>query len=512
MRLLHSQTLSLYEPPYSEIPPYAILSHTWGEDEITYQDVRGGTTRLERGYSKLQKFAHRASEDGLDYIWVDTCCIDKSSSAELSEAINSMYIWYKRAKCCYVYLEDVPFDKRHLPAAFQRSRWFTRGWTLQELIAPSTVIFYASNWHPIGSKTDPTLQDLILQTTGIDLEILSGGDIRNVSIAKRMSWAAKRETTRPEDKAYSLLGLFDVNMPLLYGEGEKRAFIRLQKEIMEDSDDHSLFAWKSMEKNYGMSCQGLLATSPTPFIDGGNTISCPDWNATTPYSMTNKGLHIELSLRPHDIIKDIFLATLDCKLGQQSSIRLAIYLKCLSAAGNQFCRVKPYALEEFDCKSRNPGIPRIIYVRQRVLHPEGQHTGGSRKIRILDMLGIFRLIDVSPQGCWNDSTRTLNLRDVDGEGTVLYQNPNMTLRFAIVVTFTRAGFCLCKILNGPRMSANEQSDWFSSFEDKSGQLNIGATRYGQKYRIKASINKEKGKGMEGFVLDVTTHILMDITS
>ena len=163
----------------------------------------------------------------------DLCCIDKTSSAELSEAINSMYRWYQESGVCYAYLADVP------PNAFSKSRWFTRGWTLQELIAPSTVIFLDQKWQEIGTKS--SLQRVISEITGIPTDILLGGDLEDASIAQRMSWASKRETTRVEDAAYCLMGIFSIHMPMLYGEGE-RAFIRLQEEIMRVSDDHSLFA------------------------------------------------------------------------------------------------------------------------------------------------------------------------------------------------------------------------------------------------------------------------------
>ena len=146
-----------------------------------------------------------------------------------------MCFWYQEAKVCYVYLADVSSKE-----AFSKSRWFTRGWTLQELIAPSTVIFFDENWTKLGTKAD--LEEIISNRTGIPESILSGDDdLEEFSIAQRMSWAAERETSRIEDHAYSLMGIFGINMPLLYRERES-AFIRLQEEIMKISDDHSLFA------------------------------------------------------------------------------------------------------------------------------------------------------------------------------------------------------------------------------------------------------------------------------
>lgn len=197
------------------------------------------------------------------------CCIDKTSTAELSEAINSMYRWYQKAQVCYVYLADVDFfdpvieqwkdhgwASKHIMApkksSFVNSRWFTRGWTLQELLAPFDVRFYSRTFTPLGSKHELCL--LLSYITGISKPALeprlplSGTNPLGFSVATRMSWAAKRQTTRVEDIAYCLLGLFDINMPLIYGEGEK-AFRRLQEEIMKSSDDQSLFAWGPVSRN-----------------------------------------------------------------------------------------------------------------------------------------------------------------------------------------------------------------------------------------------------------------------
>ena len=192
---------------------------------------------------KVREACAFARANGYQYIWIDSCCIDKTSSAELSEAINSMYAWYARAEICYAYLADVPpaADHRKPRSDFRGSLWFTRGWTLQELIAPRDVLFLSGDWAPIGPKY--ALVDLIEDITGISEEaLLHVEPLDRFSVAQRLSWAAGRETTRLEDQAYSLLGIFDINMPTLYGEGD-RAFRRLQEEIMQRVPDQSLFAW-----------------------------------------------------------------------------------------------------------------------------------------------------------------------------------------------------------------------------------------------------------------------------
>jgi hypothetical protein len=242
MRLLNGKSLRLEEYLGGAIPPYAILSHTWTHDEVSFSDMIEGTARVKRGYQKIQFCREQAAKDGFNYFWVDTCCIDKTNSSELTEAINSIYDWYAQAEICYVYLADVS-DETHVDSqigwhsSFQRSRWFTRGWTLQELIAPSAVVFYSHTWIYLGNKS--SLQGLIHETTGIPTEVLSHLKRPNeYSVSERMRWASNRMTTRIEDQAYCLMGLFGINMPLLYGEGD-RAFQRLQKEIMSLTDEIS---------------------------------------------------------------------------------------------------------------------------------------------------------------------------------------------------------------------------------------------------------------------------------
>lgn len=184
-----------------------------------------------------------AREQGFGWIWNDTCCIDTRSSAELEEAINSMYRWYAEAAMCLAYLQDVPDDCpiEDASSAFRKSRWFKRGWTLQELLAPHCLVFLSANWKHLGTKFG--LADLLQDITGIDAEVLTfRRALQHVSVARRMSWASKRETSRTEDQAYSLLGIFDVSMATIYGEGEY-AFRRLQVKIMKRTADHTLFAW-----------------------------------------------------------------------------------------------------------------------------------------------------------------------------------------------------------------------------------------------------------------------------
>ncbi|KAG9236043.1 heterokaryon incompatibility protein-domain-containing protein [Amylocarpus encephaloides] len=293
-------------------PEYAILSHTWGTNEVSFQDILLGKAPDRRGgYQKIKKCCEQAARDGFKYLWVDTCCIDKSSSAELQEAICSMYKWYQNARVCYAYLEDYE-PETSPPSQLSSCKWFTRGWTLQELLAPASVKFYDSKWIKFGTKTNLCLQ--LADITGIDPQVLRGGDPMRQAVAERMSWASGRTTSRIEDAAYSLMGLFNVFMPMLYGEGE-RAFMRLQEEIMKQSEDYTLFAWNCAEPESHQ--RGLFARSPTEFkghvrrvqdISSGNQqftsqYRTPAEQLHNPATMTSRGMLIGLPLLEKDAMK-----------------------------------------------------------------------------------------------------------------------------------------------------------------------------------------------------------------
>ena len=237
---------SLIEVFEGDIPRrYAILSHRWEAEEVTLKDLIDGTGKNTAGYGKIHFCGEQARRDGLQYFWVDTCCIDRSNAVELAEAINSMFRWYQDASRCYVYLSDVsklpsnPVDKsvELWETAFRKSKWFTRGWTLQELIAPTSVEFFSKEGELLGNKT--SLEQQICSVTGIPLKALRGGSLSDFSITERMTWAATRETTRKEDIAYSLLGIFNVSMSLIYGEGREKALKRLREEIERASKGRS---------------------------------------------------------------------------------------------------------------------------------------------------------------------------------------------------------------------------------------------------------------------------------
>ncbi|KAH3915831.1 hypothetical protein HBI56_041350 [Parastagonospora nodorum] len=340
MRLVDVHTFQLREFFEDDIPRYAILSHRWGHEEVSFDQLTTSLTGAKElaGFVKIRYCADQARSDGLDWCWVDTCCIDKRSSSELSEAINSMYRWYENSVKCYAYLQDIATSGPD--TNILKSQWFTRGWTLQELIAPKDVTFYSVNWSNIGGKTQFASE--ISKHCGISKNVLGGGPLGDKSIAQRMRWAAGRKTSRVEDIAYSLLGIFDVNMPLLYGEG-KKAFVRLQKEIIKTSFDHTIFCWQDQNASRN-SFRSLLARSPAEFNTGRRIYFVPGQTGV-PFLFTNRGLQISLPLQP---VKDNpmeYLAFLHCyqgaHLNDPKRVGISVRLRRVGSDSNQFMRVDP---------------------------------------------------------------------------------------------------------------------------------------------------------------------------
>ncbi|KAJ4305589.1 hypothetical protein N0V90_001120 [Kalmusia sp. IMI 367209] len=222
------------------IPPYAILSHTWGadEEEVTFDNLAKNAGKDKPGYKKIQLCGEQAKRDGLQHFWVDTCCINKANKAELSLAIRSMFRWYRNAARCYVYLPDVSdppigvkgeVSQALWHSEFRESKWFTRGWTLQELLAPALVEFFSHEWHRLGNRV--SLKSQIHEVTSIPHEVLEGAPLSQSSVDERFRWRQGRQTKLKEDAAYSLSGIFDVDMAPVYGEGTEEAFRRLHDKI-----------------------------------------------------------------------------------------------------------------------------------------------------------------------------------------------------------------------------------------------------------------------------------------
>ena len=313
---IHSRKLEYFD---AKPPPYVILSHRWLDEEVTFQDILSDKASDKKGYAKVRGFCQKVAEvysnkNDVRYAWIDTCCIDKTNSTELSEAINSMFRWYKESQACYVYLADVQVTEAGAPD-FEHSIWFTRGWTLQELLAPSTILFFDFMWVSLGDTS--VLIDTIARITSIPSDLLNKKtSIDRYSIAQRMAWASRRKTQRKEDIAYSLLGIFNVNMPLIYGEGDG-AFQRLQEEILRNFDDLSIFAFRGK----ALSRFTWLAESPASFTFEGDppcALSAfkpgKDVNFDTQgVTLTSMGINILLALSP--VFLDTYLVPV-CRYGQ----------------------------------------------------------------------------------------------------------------------------------------------------------------------------------------------------
>ncbi|TBU23548.1 HET-domain-containing protein [Dichomitus squalens] len=368
---------------------YAILSHTWDPiGEQTYSSVRDLQLSTESTLfqnqalsSKVMQACAIARRDGFRYIWIDSCCIDKTSSSELSEAINSMFDWYRRAALCYAFLADVPnrSDSDAL-SRFEGSRWFKRGWTLQELIAPRSLVFLSADWEVFGTKT--TLIATVAKVTGVEEGVLRHQKaLSSVPVVVRMSWAANRETTRVEDRAYSLFGIFNIRLNALYGEGEN-AFIRLQEEILVRIPDQTIFAWGSgmtshlgpsplprsplsritLYENAGTRPRFLLPLSPTDFAESGQIYPIPPgrWNdfglsnipipefTTSPY-----GIRTQLPLLP--IAVYFGKAHFDNTLSSNKAWYLAIF-----ACEHSSYRGRVLARVCFAKRSQDPQHPKLL--------------------------------------------------------------------------------------------------------------------------------------------------------
>ncbi|CAJ2501027.1 Uu.00g038800.m01.CDS01 [Anthostomella pinea] len=340
MRLLQTSSLRLESfANRHKAPPYAILSHMWFDDEVLFEDIENRSREAlikKQGFLKIELSARQALQDGYAYIWIDTCCIDKSSSTELSEAINSMSDWYRSAGICYAYLADTT-DLSQLGS----SRWYSRGWTLQELIMPRQVKFFGAAWEPLGSRT--AMAAAIADVTGIDRTILSLEDrsssgefahlLQSFNVATRMAWATSRVTTRPEDAAYCLMGIFDVSMPLLYGEGE-RAFQRLQMEVVKQLNDTSILAFTS-----GSRAPMLFASSTADFkyVLPSVWLRCEEQPRLR---LEGSQLELDIWLCP-STNQELYYGIFDCSFGADYLSRPAMLLRRVKQGGElEFLRVR----------------------------------------------------------------------------------------------------------------------------------------------------------------------------
>ncbi|KLU89729.1 hypothetical protein MAPG_08698 [Magnaporthiopsis poae ATCC 64411] len=427
MWLINVQDYSLLEVNGPDDYPYAILSHTWdAAGEISFHDMTDlNVARAKGGWPKVIQTCALARGHGIAYAWIDTCSINKSNSAELTEAINSMFQWYKKASRCYAYLSDLPASpngdptsqraRDQLRADLGRCRWFSRGWTLQELIAPKVVEFYDSGWGYRGTKAD--LRYEITRITDVDVSVLSNSEeLLTVPVARKMSWAAKRVTTRLEDTAYCLLGIFGVNMPLIYGEGAK-AFIRLQEVIAQSTNDLSLFAWSEDEEKPSLpSYYGVLARSPQQFASCRRLelIADPLRHDTQFFTITNRGVEFQTSLKM-DYANGDYLMHLYCRdaavqLSKGRSSMIAIRLVKTSSGFARHCAGRISVDDDDTTISSANGASRSwdpfmrpVHVPEVITRAESVHLG--RRFNEAFRFGV----DAPPGVTWEMATHNPSL-------------------------------------------------------------------------------------------------------
>lgn len=394
MHLIDTDTLKLTSFQ-GKLPRYAILSHTWDSDELSFAEF-GDLPKREShpGFEKIKSTCQQARRDGLDYAWIDTCCINKESSAELSEAINSMFRWYQDATICYTYIDDLP-DDLDLPitssSLIKDCRWFSRGWTLQELLAPQNVIFFGPRWDKIGCKSD--LLGVLEEITRVPRAVLAKEErLDRVSVADRMNWAARRETTREEDMAYCLMGIFDVNMPMIYGEGGRKAFLRLQEEILKQTQDDSLFAWRATDEDATRApYRGLLAASPADFA---SDVSIKSFYTSMAGPTTIQGDgHVLLSCAKYDD------GILGLKCTQGTDVSKIVGIQVIKR-GRHYLRSHPSSL--IDKPHKNPAAYDPVMFERSVERSENKPP---RDVYLCDALHLaepppgVRLVAVHPIEC-----------------------------------------------------------------------------------------------------------------
>jgi hypothetical protein len=409
MRLIDVEKKELEEFIGDNIPPYAILSHTWGadKDEILYEDIEQGN--INKTGSQLVKFeacCRQTLQDGFRYAWIDTCCIPRSNPTELSEAINSMFRWYKKAAICYAYLADVPVgvDCSDPNSKFFTSRWFRRGWTLQELLAPETVRFYDEAWNFLGTKEDMSVA--IENITGIPRPVLQGWEsLETQSVAQQMSWASKRVTKRPEDIAYCLLGVFGVHLSMIYGEGAESAFGRLQQTIMTEVRDDSILAWglnmtELAPEDLGpVLSAGALASSPSDFANCRRIRSRQRYTGPM-HTLEISGGCLSVQIPLHQEKNGEAFGVLNCGPDDADDEVVVIPLHAVSSKSSEYVRPK-YHRVHLRNKKYLDGSPKLIYVQKDEASGDGKVADRQHWFYVEESIETnLELIDVQPRSRW----------------------------------------------------------------------------------------------------------------
>lgn len=475
-----SYTLEFHHDPTSV--RYLILSHTWGEDrdEVSYEDMANlATAKAKKGFRKIKEICAKAQQDGVPYAWVDTCCINKSSSAELSESINSMYHWYQCADRCIAYLDDLETGSGDaLEHQLRLCRWFTRGWTLQELIAPEVVIFVDQSWKERGTKRG--LGPILSRITRIHTAVLNGTrPLHKVAVAQRMSWAARRKTTRVEDMAYCLLGIFDINMPLLYGERQK-AFVRLQEAILRQTGDLSIFAWDvaqqdGLSKDPRVEYYEAVPFAPNPAcFQNCEIVECFSGNVLPSPSITITSAGVRLSACINSKKgSDDKLLHLQCKAipdstKQDEYLTLAIRLGPVPDGymrwGDAFCAISPHLLDESHQELTEICLVSGIHLRSMVSASQGRRPA-TCVVRFNPARGVPNLTTLYyPQHLWDPGNNSFYAEWSDVflgavEVEVPASIPTKASRCWVLCGMARASTSATKPHNGSNGPNNDVTEW-----------------------------------------------------
>ncbi|KAI0849364.1 HET-domain-containing protein [Daldinia vernicosa] len=459
MWLINTRTHQLEFVNEPEEYTYAILSHVWEDEEVSFQDFQTpGKANKKKGLDKIIRTCQLAASRDLRYAWVDTCCIDKSSSADLSEAINSMFKLYMNSAVCFVFLSDLPSESS-FEDHFLRCKWLTRGWTLQEIVAPRAAEFYDAKWEFRGRK--PELNTFLASVTKIDYAVLCDSQAMfEVPVARRMSWASMRETTRVEDKAYCLLGIFGVSMPMLYGEGPK-AFMRLQEEIAKESSDLSLFAWTALppslipEGLIQQSYRGIFARSPKEFAHAHHLKPwVKDAIIDTELAITNRGLRIETALisvpgTTDDLVLNLGVSERDDWPTNRADGWVGVYL---AKTANGYVRSKPHSLFRAEPQMRRYRGDSLVYIRKDLRTSESERVENRFRGAICANFSKApcKILGAVPQQLW-DNNRNLFLSQ--GQGINAYillrygeaENYGWSTQF--IVAFSTMDEPLCYIIS-----------------------------------------------------------------
>lgn len=485
MWLINTHTLTLEEFISLDRPAFAILSHTWSKDEVTFQEFRsltGDYSKKLRGRKVLNTCA-LAKSRGFRYVWIDSCCIDKTNSVELAEAINSMFEWYATAGECYAYIEDLASDAS--TDKLKVSRWFSRGWTLQELLAPDELIFFDRDWRPRGTKHD--LSGLVSEASGISQGILRDKSLLSeIPVSHKMSWAATRQTTRPEDIAYCLIGIFDVRMVFIYGEGRKNAFYRLQKKIIRRTNDMSIFAWtsQSVDEEY----RGVLATGPEEFVNGSLYRQQSGALDNPEYTVTNKGIRIETGLQYNSDGATV----LPLYHSKESRDIIGIYLKAYG--GRTYARMRPHELAKIPNATQGRPEQRYLSPSISVATKRKLETTLANAFLFESSLKTkyWQYESTSPSTWWDHDAQTY-LRDGNKPFTAFHffrsdwHDVSPSMNFVVAFGVTDSGLAWVKFDTGPLYEAAVSGEMQVVKEDIEKHIQANKSSYVAIQRWKAPL-------------------------